>query len=172
MLCIKTQVKKSNIPNAGKGLFSLDFAPKGSVIFLPITGSTIDRVILEEPYREELTKSDNFPLNAGMRWGGHYFLCCSQNPDKADYINHANNPNLLSCLGFFFALHDIHCGDELTLDYKYLELAKEASLQINEQEKIIGLSAKEALFQSAKELINLLNEVEDIHCFDLPGKPD
>jgi hypothetical protein len=35
------------------------------------------------------------------------------------------------------------------------------------QEKIIGLSAKEALLQSAQQLINLIHEVDDIHCFNL-----
>lgn len=168
MLCIKTEVKESDIPNAGKGLFSLEFAPKGSIVYLPTPFSPKEKFLLEKEYREELRTRDEFPLNAGVRWGGDYFFCSLETPDNTDYINHANHPNLLSCLGFFFALHDIHCGDELTLDYRYLEFAGEAKLITSEQEKIIGLSAKEALLQSAKKLINLLNEVEEIHCFDLP----
>jgi hypothetical protein len=40
------------------------------------------------------------------------------------------------------------------------------------QEKIIGLSPKEALLQSAQQLINLIQEVDDIHCFNLPKAPD
>ncbi|MGI2901735.1 SET domain-containing protein-lysine N-methyltransferase [Tolypothrix sp. VBCCA 56010] len=126
----------------------------------------------EKEYREELRTRDEFPLNTGMRLGGHYFICSDEITDNTCYINHANNPNLLSCLGFFFTLDDIHRGDELTLDYRYLEFAGEATLITSAQDKILGLSAKEALLQSAQKLINLLNEVEDIHCFDLLSEPD
>ncbi|GAX39792.1 hypothetical protein NIES4075_07510 [Tolypothrix sp. NIES-4075] len=168
MLCIKTEVRESNITNAGKGLFSLDFIPKGSIVFIPITTFPIDNIVSVKQYREELKTKNNFPLNAGMRWGGDYVLYCSKTPHDADYINHASNPNLLSCLGFFFALDDINCGDELTLDYRYIGFGGEIEVITDNQEEIIGLSAKEALLQSAKKLISLLNEVDDIHCFDLP----
>lgn len=172
MLCIKTEVKKSNIPNAGKGLFSLEFAPKGSIIFIPATIFPYNNITLEEEYREKLQKIDKFPLNAGYRWGGDYFLHCDETPDNGDYMNHADNPNLLSCLGFIFALYDIHCGDELTLDYRYIGIEKEVEVITNNNEIIMGLSAKEALLQSAQKLINLLNQIEDIYCFDLPIKFD
>jgi hypothetical protein len=168
MLCIKTEIRESNINNAGNGLFSLEFVPKGSIVFIPITGFPIDNIVLEQQYREVLKTKNYFPINGRMRWGGNYFLYCSKTPHDADYINHANNPNLLSCLGFFFALQDINCGDELTFDYRYIGFAGEVELITDNQEEIIGLSGKEALLQSAKKLISLLNEVEDIHCFDLP----
>ncbi|MBW4567990.1 MAG: SET domain-containing protein-lysine N-methyltransferase [Tolypothrix carrinoi HA7290-LM1] len=168
MLCIKAEIRESRIPNAGKGLFSLEFIPKGSIVFIPITTFTIDNIVLEKQYLEELKTENYFPMNAGMRWGGNYFLYCRKTPHDADYINHTTNPNLLSCLGFFFALHDINYGDELTLDYRYIGFEGEVELITSNQEEIIGLSAKEALLQSAKKLISLLNEVDDIHCFDLP----
>ncbi|MBH8561835.1 SET domain-containing protein [Nostoc sp. CENA67] len=176
MLCIKTEVKESNIPNAGKGLFSLDFIHKGSIIFIPATIFTINKLVLEEEYQEELSKANELPLNTGMRWGSHYFLhSCETNNntvyiDNTDYINHASNPNLLSCLGLFFALNDINYGDELTLDYRYTGIEKEVEFLTSNQERIIGFSAKEALLQSAQKLISILNEVEDIHCFDLPSQ--
>lgn len=168
MLCIKTEIRESNINNAGKGLFSLEFVPKGSIVFIPITGFPIDNIVLEKQYQEELKTENYFPMNAGMRWGGDYFLYCSKIAHNADYINHANNPNLLPCLGFFFALQDINCGDELTLDYRYIGFAEEIPIITDNQEEIVCLSGKEALLQSAKKLISLLNEVDDIHCFDLP----
>jgi len=168
MLSIKTEIRESNISNAGKGLFSLEFVPKGSIVFIPITIFPIDNIVLEQQYREELKTNDYFPINGGMRWGGDYFLYCSKIPHDADYINHANNPNLLSCLGFFFALQDINFGDELSIDYRYIGFGGEVELITDNQEEIIGLSGKEALLQSAKKLISLLNEVDDIHCFDLP----
>lgn len=74
MLCIKTEVKESSIPNAGKGLFSLQFAPKGSIVYIQTTDFTNDKVVLEEQYREVLITADEFPVNAGMRWGGR-LLC-------------------------------------------------------------------------------------------------
>ncbi|QSJ14958.1 SET domain-containing protein [Nostoc sp. UHCC 0702] len=175
MLCIKTEVKKSSIPNAGKGLFSLEFVHKGSIIFIPATIFTINQFILEEDYPEELSKADEFPMNAGMRWGGHYFLHSRETHenigyiDNTGYINHASNPNLLSCLGFFVALENINHGDELTIDYRYIGIEKEIELLTNNHE-IISLSTKEALLQSAQKLISLLNDVEDIHCFDLPSQ--
>ncbi|MBD2690677.1 SET domain-containing protein-lysine N-methyltransferase [Anabaena catenula] len=168
MLCIKTEVRESNIANAGKGLFSLEFVPKGSIVFLPITLFPIDNIVSETQYREELKTKDYFPMNAGMRWAGDYFLYCSQEPHDADYINHADNPNLLSCLGLFFALQDINFGDELTIDYRYIGFTGGVEIKTDNQEEVIGLSAKEALLKSATTLINLLNEVDDIHCFDLP----
>ncbi|MBW4571004.1 MAG: SET domain-containing protein-lysine N-methyltransferase [Tolypothrix carrinoi HA7290-LM1] len=168
MLCIKTEVKESSIPNAGKGLFSLQFAPKGSIVYIQTTDFTNDKVVLEEQYREVLITADEFPVNAGMRWGGDYYVYSSKNAINIDYINHASNPNLLSCLGFFFALRDIHYGDELTIDYRYIGVTGQEEL-ITSQENIIGLSAKEALLKTAQNLIDLLNEVEEIHCFHLPS---
>lgn len=168
MLCIKTEIRDSNITNAGQGLFSLQFVPKGSVVFLPVTRFPIDNIVSEKQYQEELKTTDYFPMNAGMRWCGDYFLYCSQTPHNTDYINHANHPNLLSCLGFFFAVHDINCGDKLTLDYRYIGLTREVELITDNQEEIISLSSKESLLESAKKLINLLNEVDHINCFQLP----
>ena len=172
MLCIKTEVKESRIPVAGKGLFSLEFAPKGSIVFVPVLSYPINNIVLEAAYREKLSKTDIFPVNAGMRWGGHYFLHCDETPDNTDYINHANNPNLLSCLGFFFARYDISSGDELTIDYRHIAIEGSVEVITGGQEKIIGLSPKEALLQSAQQLINLIQEVDDIHCFNLPKAPD
>jgi hypothetical protein len=60
MLCIKTEIRDSNITNAGKGLFSLDFIPKGSIVFIPITVFPIDNIVLVKQYREELKTKKNF----------------------------------------------------------------------------------------------------------------
>jgi SET domain-containing protein len=170
MLCIKTEVKESNIPNAGKGLFSLQFVPKGSIVYIQTTDFPNYKIVLPAQYEEDLKIANEFPINAGMRWGGDYFIYSSQHPINIDYINHDNNPNVLSCLGFFFARRDIHCGDELTIDYKYLGMDGQEAVITNEQEKIIGVSAKECLLKTAQDLIDLLNEVEEIHCFDLHNR--
>lgn len=176
MLCIKTEVKESSIPNAGKGLFSLEFAAKGSIIFIPAIIYPYNKFVLEEEYREQLLKVDEFPMNAGMRWGGHYFLhSCkihenTEYTDNTDYINHANEPNILPCLGFFFALNDIKVGDELTIDYRYIGIEKEIEVTTSNQEKIIGLSAKTTLLNTIQKLIGILNEVEVVNCFDVPSQ--
>jgi hypothetical protein len=61
---------------------------------------------------------------------------------------------------------------ELTIDYRHIAIEGSVEVITGGQEKIIGLSAKEALLQSAQQLINLIQEVDDIHCFNLPKAPD
>ncbi|NTW21062.1 MAG: hypothetical protein AN488_01560 [Anabaena sp. WA113] len=61
---------------------------------------------------------------------------------------------------------------ELTIDYRHIAIEGSVEVITGGQEKIIGLSPKEALLQSAQQLINLIQEVDDIHCFNLPKAPD
>jgi SET domain-containing protein len=116
MLQVKTIVKESSIPGAGKGLFADQFIPKGSFVWIwnPIIDKEISTNMLQ--YMTELEQV--FVNKYGYREGNKIFLCS----DDAKYFNHSFTPN---CIDYYHktwggvteALIDINIGDEITSDY-------------------------------------------------------
>ncbi len=114
MLRFRCCVDSSTIPNAGKGLFTQDSIPKGSIITYPINIQTVysREQLLALPPESPLFKTS-------IRW---YEDCYTADPELSDcyYINHSFEPNCLWHLGFVFALEDIPEGSEILLDYRAL----------------------------------------------------
>lgn len=156
MLTIKTEVKESTI--AGKGIFALQFVPKGTVV--SIHGFNAG-VLTQSQYQEEQKNNNELVIRSGVRWVGNYFLY-----DRVDtiesYINHSDDPSLLYHCGISFAKRDLNIGDELTIDYT-LFLAEddvEGFTDVNSGKHLHGLSPKESLLKSSFQLVDLLLSID------------
>jgi hypothetical protein len=116
MLLITTSLKPS--PVGGLGLFSEEYAPKGTRIWQNGTDSELIITKVEFEFRslymqdfirhygyfDELENKWKLPL------------------DNSRFMNHSDHPNLGQDMeGNNFALEDIFPGDELTCDYREFE---------------------------------------------------
>ncbi|MBN2531384.1 MAG: SET domain-containing protein [Spirochaetales bacterium] len=158
MLYIKTEIRESLIPGAGEGLFSLEPVKKGRIIANLALSS---RVMTEEEYQEEQRKGNKSVIQTAVRWVGNYFLY-TDTIGNADYINHSSPATLLYHCGICFAREDIKAGDELTVDYRYFLAENDVySFSCGKGNHVVdGLSGRNALLQSARELISLLKEAD------------
>lgn len=159
MLYIKTEVRDSPIPGAGKGLFTLQPVNKGRII---ANLAYPCNIMTEEEYQEEQRKGNKIVIQTAVRWVGKYFLY-TDIIEKVDYINHSSNANMLYHCGICFARRNIKAGEELTADYRYFLAENDLYSFENGEDKtnIYGLSGRKALLESAKELMKLLKEVEE-----------
>ena len=157
MFYVKTEIRESKI--AGRGVFTLEPIKKGQIVAnFPRNA----KVITEEEYQEEQRKGNKVIIQSGVRWVGKEFLYKPE-IDREEYINHSNSPNLLYHCGICFAKRDINIGEELTANYRYFLAENDVyAFKDNEGKLIDGLSPKEALLQSSKELVELLEEVEEV----------
>ena len=154
MLYVKTEIKESS--TSGKGVFAAEPISKGSVVAILAQATN---VITEEQYQNEQKKGNELVIKTAVRWIGKYFLCKDM-IDVEEYINHSEEPSLLYHCGIFFAKRNLNTGDELTVNYRYFLAEKDAYAFVdNKTKKIVdGLPPKQALLESAKELIALLEE--------------
>jgi SET domain-containing protein len=116
MLQVKTIVKESSIPGAGKGLFADQFIPKGTFVWIwnPIIDKEISTNMLQ--YMTELEQS--YVNKYGYREGNMIYLCS----DDGKYFNHSTTPN---CIDYYHktwggvteTCQDVQKGEELTCDY-------------------------------------------------------
>jgi uncharacterized protein len=113
MLLIKTNIKKSEIPNAGMGLFADEFIPKGMLIWKFDPES--DKIISMEEFRSMDDKEKSKIRTYG------YSTIGSENikwlMDNGKYVNHSESPNLKFISDSSYAIRDIQQGEELTEDY-------------------------------------------------------
>lgn len=114
MLLVPTEIRSSSIH--GIGLFAKEFIPKGVVIWR--FDSRIDRVYGDEELKEMPQELREF-IEIYSCWHsstGLWTMCC----DNSRFMNHAENPNLVSTEGFdpVPSARDIQAGEELTINYK------------------------------------------------------
>ena len=113
MLTIKTYIRESKIPNAGLGLFSFEFIPKGNIVWKETEFSEI-RYTQSEWDNLPQQMRDNIAIYA-YKSNGKYHL----NIDNSRHMNHSDKPSLVvDDNGNNIAATDIHPGDELTCNYK------------------------------------------------------
>ncbi len=153
MLYVKAEVKNSNIH--GKGLFLLEPVKKGQIMILLAHNS---KLMTEEKYQEEQRKNNKIITMSALRYVGKYFLY-DEEIESEDYINHSSNPTMLYHCGICFAKHDLKINDELTVDYKYYLALHDVNRFMDTHTKkwVDGLSPQEALIQSTKELLQILD---------------
>jgi SET domain-containing protein len=154
MLFIRTEAGAS--PIAGKGVFAREAVKRGEIV--GIAGHR-GRIVTEAEYQAAQEAGDTLLIQSAIRWVGDYFVYNETITDE-EYVNHATDPNLLYHCGVWFARRDIEPGDELTCDYKYF-LAVDDVCRFPDaggQGMVSGLPGKEALVQSAEELIALLKD--------------
>ncbi|MBF0530884.1 MAG: SET domain-containing protein-lysine N-methyltransferase [Deltaproteobacteria bacterium] len=152
MILVKASIRPS--PIEGLGLFVEEMVDRGRLVAI----YTHDETILpEKDYTDLIKAGDELAARTGCRWIGHLCIYNQTRMEDEDYINHSNEPSLLYHCGVFFARRDMKSGEELTVDYKYILAEKEPGFidKITGQ-AIQGLTGREAMIQSARELVFLL----------------
>ncbi len=120
MLLVRVRVDRSAIH--GLGVFALEFIAKDTPVWRFTPGFDLD----VDP---ELVHAQPEPLRERLLHYGYidprfarYILCC----DDARFLNHSDAPNLrpdfsLDRHGVDVAARDIRPGEELTVDYRFVE---------------------------------------------------
>ncbi len=147
---------RSNSEFHGDGLFTKEDIPKGSVVFYWGLAEG-DTHISEETYLEKRKDmSDEVFQKTSARWIHDIYLEGQWGPDC--YINHSDDPNILCYCGLGIARRDIKAEDEIHIDFRYIlsenDLAHFVNIETNE--KIIGVSNYESVTRGAQQLIELL----------------
>ena len=118
MLQVKTRVRQSAI--AGVGLFADEDIKEGTVIwqFSKYTTNTYTEQEWNK-FKSEVSKITFQGIDKYVHFHeGKWHL----NIDDTRFINHSSNPNASNDTekGICYALFDIKCGDEITVDYSEL----------------------------------------------------
>ena len=139
MTYFKLDLKESGIH--GKGLFAQEPIARGSLV---LNWTHNAKIVREAEHLEKWSQG----LSAHtIRLAGDLYIYADELTDQ-DHVNHSENPNLLCHCGLLFARKDIAVGEELTLDYHYLNSAKQVDV-------VQGYPAKFSLMTSAQELLQL-----------------
>ena len=156
MMFIKTEIQET-VTGTGKGLFSLEFVKKGSLIANFYEGE--GEIMTEKEYQLEQKKGNQLIIMSAIRWVDKYFFS-SDSIGPEEYINHSYEPNMLYHCGICLAKHNIKPGDELTVNYQYFLAENDVdSFYDRETGNLVdGLPPKVALLKSAQELVNLLED--------------
>ena len=125
MLLVRVRVDRSAIH--GLGVFALELIAKDTPVWRFTPGFDLDVDpesvhIQPEPLRERLLHYGYIDPRLGR-----YILCC----DDARFLNHSDAPNLrpdfsLDRYGVDIAARAITAGEELTVDYRFLEGSRPA----------------------------------------------
>lgn len=129
MLTIKTYVEKSNIPNAGLGLFAAEDISEGDIVWF--LDPTVDHVFNVDEYNGLIAAVDEEHKDRFDRWSyrreNDYVLCA----DNTKFANHSETPNLGGdSKQIDVALRDIKAGEELTYDYRTFD--RETDFKLNQ----------------------------------------
>lgn len=150
---IPVQVRPSSI--FGKGLFPLEGVKKGTVV----CSFTVDsKIITEDDYLEAIRADRYLVVRTGTRYVGKFFTYTDDPEADVNFFNHSFAPNLLVHCGVVIAMRDIPAGEELTVDYRYLIDDTETGVYNDALtgRPIRGLSARQTLLETARQLIDLL----------------
>jgi len=156
MFYVKLENRTSTVH--GAGLYTLEHIPKKSIVFY--WGQDDDEtVITEDEYLQlRATRSDKIFQKSACRWVYDKFVY-SEHLEVDDNINHSFDPNILYYQGLGIAKRDIHINEELTINYEYM-LSENDTAKFMDKETnkiVIGLSTEKILYNSARELSDLLN---------------
>lgn len=130
MLLVKTVVKESTIPGAGKGLFADEFIAAGTLVWRVDTG--VDKIIPDiEVQNYSAQQRQEFAFHAFQSNITTDWIACF---DGAQYVNHGDTPNLKQekigdDVEFSdVAVRDIWPGEELLDNYFDYDLDAERKL--------------------------------------------
>lgn len=154
MIIPSYEIRQSDIPGAGKGVYLTQDVKKGSVVVFP-EGIRPDQVLT-------LDKLNEFPVDSAeqdssVRWFENYFTINLEWTDEC-YINHSFSPTGLWHLGFIFAFSDLKKGDELTIDYRFI-IAEGEEMPFKDGQtglSIVGYSWKFIMLKSMEDLKGIL----------------
>ena len=154
---IKADVKESGI--FGNGLFAAERVPAGRIVCCFTVGS---EVITEGQFVQGCAAGVHRILRTGTRYAGRYFTVGNEGAPY-NFINHSFEPNLLSHCGLVLARRDVEPGEELTLDYRLLVDPGDVAAYDDAAtgRPIRGLPPKETILRTARDLIALVERVDD-----------
>ena len=153
----KTEVRQTE--RYGKALFAAERVRRGTIVCSFTLGSD---VTTEDDYVRGVAENRQPLTRTGTRYAGRYFTFGNVDAPY-NFINHSFTPSLLCHCGVVLALRDLEAGDELTLDYRTLIDTTDVGIYNDAVtgREIRGLSAKETLLKTARELIALVEGVEE-----------
>ena len=153
---VRTEVRETG--RYCKALFAAEAVRRGTIVCSFTLGA---EVTTEEEYVNAVAEGRQPVMRTGTRYAGRYFTF--GNVDALyNFINHSFTPTLLCHCGVVLALRDLKAGDELTLDYRTLIDTTNVGIYNDAVtgREIRGLSARETLLKTARELVALVEGVE------------
>ena len=153
---VKTEVRETD--KYGKALFAAEPVRRGTIVCSFTLGSG---VTTEQEYVRAVAENRQPVTRTGTRYAGKYFTFGNEDAPY-NFVNHSFNPTLLCHCGVVVALRDVKAGEELTLDYRTLIDTTDVGIYNDAVtgREIRGLSAKETLLKTARELIALVESIE------------
>ena len=164
MFLYKVETRDSEI--AGHGAYAMEPIAIGAIVGLL---NHHNLIMTETEYQDAQRRGEELIIQSAVRLVGDYFVYNSKITDE-EYINHSETPNMLYHCGILFAKQPIAVGDELTVDYKYF-LATNDVHAFDDRDtgkQVTGLSAKQALIESCREVMALFSQAD----FDAPRYSD
>ena len=153
---VKTEVRDTTV--YGKALYASQPIPRGTIVCSFTLGSD---VTTEDEYVRAVAENRQPVTRTGTRYAGRYFTFGNVDAPY-NYVNHSFKPNLLCHCGVVLALRDIAAGEEMTLDYRTLIDSTDVGLYNDAVtgREIRGYAARETLLKTARELIELVESLE------------
>ena len=154
---VQTEVRETGL--YGKALYAAEPIRRGTIVCSFTLGA---EVTTEDQYVQAVAELRQPVTRTGTRYAGKYFTYGNVDAPY-NFINHSFSPNLLCHCGVVMALRDVGAGEELTLDYRTLIDTTDVGLYHDAVtgREIRGLTARETMLRTARELIALLEGVED-----------
>ena len=154
---VKTEVRETGV--YGKALYAAAPIKRGNIVCSFTLGSD---VTTEDEYVRAVSENRQPITRTGTRYAGKYFTFGNVDAPY-NYVNHSFKPNLLCHCGVVMALRDVARGEELTLDYRTLIDTTDAGIYNDAVtgREIRGYPARETMLRTARELVALLESLED-----------
>jgi hypothetical protein len=154
---VQTEVRDTGV--YGNALYAAGPIRRGTIVCSFTLGSD---VTTEDEYVRAVAENRQPVTRTGTRYAGRYFTFGNVEAPY-NYVNHSFKPNLLCHCGVVLALRDIEAGEEMTLDYRTLIDTTDVGLYNDAVtgKEIRGWSARETMLRTARELVALLEGVED-----------
>lgn len=154
---VETEVRETGV--YGKALFATQAIRRGTIVCSFTLGSD---VTTEDDYVDAVAENRQPVTRTGTRYCGKYFTFGNTDAPY-NFVNHSFKPNLLCHCGVVLALRDIAAGEEMTLDYRTLIDTTDVGLYNDAVtgREIRGHAARETLLQTARQLIELVESIDD-----------
>ena len=154
---VRTEIRDTGV--YGKALYAAQRIGRGTIVCSFTLGSD---VTTEDEYVRAVAELRQPVTRTGTRYAGKYFTYGNLDAPY-NFVNHSFEPNLLCHCGIVLALRDINAGDEMTLDYRTLIDTTEVGLYHDAVtgKEIRGWPARETMLRTARELVTLLESMDD-----------
>ena len=154
---VKTEVRDTGV--YGRALYAAEPVRKGTIVCSFTLGAD---VVTEDEYVRAVADNRQPVTRTGTRYAGRSFTYGNADAPY-NLVNHSFRPNLLCHCGVVLALRDIAAGEEMTLDYRTLIDPTDVGIYKDAVtgREIRGHTARETVLRTARELIALVESLED-----------